>query len=52
VFEELRRIVVNIEMPELNRFQGLRKKINEVMLELLADCLKPTNKMVSNLVHL
>ena len=39
-------------MPELNRFQGLRKKINEVMLELLADCLRPTNLMVKNLVHL
>jgi dynamin 1-like protein len=29
VFEELRRIVVEIEMPELARFQELRKKINE-----------------------
>jgi len=37
-------------MPELNRFQNLRKKINEVMLTLLTDCLKPTNTMVKNLV--
>jgi dynamin 1-like protein len=43
VFEELRRIVVEIEMPELARFQQLRKTINEQMLELLNDCLKPTN---------
>ena len=50
VFEELRRIVVEIEMPELARFQGLRKKINEQMLELLNECLKPTNNMVKNLV--
>lgn len=32
VFEELRRIVVEIEMPELYRFEKLRVKINEVML--------------------
>jgi dynamin 1-like protein len=50
VFEELRRIVVEIEMPELNRFQVLRKKINEVMQTLLDNCLKPTNTMVKNLV--
>jgi dynamin 1-like protein len=50
VFEELRRIVVEIEMPELVRFQNLRKKINEVMLSLLGECLKPTNTMVKNLV--
>ena len=37
-------------MPELARFQGLRKKINEQMLELLNECLKPTNNMVKNLV--
>lgn len=50
VFEELRRIVVEIEMPELGRFQELRKKINEQMLDLLNDCLRPTNDMVKNLV--
>ena len=37
-------------MPELVRFQELRGKINSVMLNLLNDCLKPTKKMVSNLV--
>jgi len=50
VFEELRRIVVEIEMPELHRFQELRKRINEVMLDLLVKCLRPTNTMVKNLV--
>jgi dynamin 1-like protein len=50
VFEELRRIVMEIEMPELIRFQGLRKKINDSMMELLNDYLQPTNLMVKNLV--
>lgn len=52
VFEELRRIVVEIEMPELLRFQSLRKRINEEMLALLIDCVKPTNQMVKNLIIL
>ena len=51
VFEELRRIVVEIEMPELIRFQGLRKKINDEMMTLLMEYLKPTNQMVKNLIH-
>ena len=50
VFEELRRIVIEIEMPELTRFQGLRRKINESMIELLDEYLQPTNLMVKNLV--
>lgn len=50
MFEELRRIVMEIEMPELIRFQGLRKKINDSMMELLNDYLQPTNLMVKNLV--
>lgn len=35
VFEELRRVVTEIEMQELQRFQNLRKKIVEVMYALL-----------------
>uniref|UniRef100_A0A7S3ISD7 GED domain-containing protein n=2 Tax=Strombidium inclinatum TaxID=197538 RepID=A0A7S3ISD7_9SPIT len=50
VFEELRKIVMEIEMPELYRFQGLRRKINEEMLQLLSSCLRPTNQMVKHLV--
>jgi hypothetical protein len=42
--------VVEIEMPELYRYKGLRKKINEVMLDLLVKCLNPCNTMVKNLV--
>lgn len=37
-------------MPELRRFQNLRKKIVEVMYTLLTKCLTPTNTMVKNLI--
>jgi len=37
VYEELRRLVMEIEMVELRRFQGLRKKIIEVMNTLLVN---------------
>jgi len=50
VFEELRRIIFEIEMPELHRFQTLRKRINDEMMEYLMTCLKPTNQMVKNLI--
>ena len=52
VYEELRRIVTEIEMPELQRFQNLRKKIIEVMYALLNKQLKPTNEMIKNLVKI
>lgn len=35
VYEELRRVVNEIEMHELSRFQNLRKKIVDVMFALL-----------------
>ena len=50
VYEELRRVVNEIEMQELLRFQNLRKKIVEVMLGLLNKQLKPTNQMVRSLI--
>jgi dynamin 1-like protein len=37
-------------MPELRRFQNLRKKIVEVMYSLLTKSLHPTNQMVKNLI--
>ena len=52
VFEELRRIVMDIDMPELIRFQNLRRKINDSMMELLNENLLPTNTMVKNLVKI
>lgn len=50
VYEELRRIVSEIELPEFNRFQNLRKKIVEIMYNLLQKSLNPCNQMVKNLI--
>ena len=52
VYEELRRLVGEIEMHELNRFQNLRRKIVEVMNNLLVNELSPTKRMVQNLVQI
>ena len=50
VYEELRRIVSEIELPEFNRFQNLRKRIIEIMYNLLNKSLNPCNQMVKNLI--
>ena len=52
IYEELRRVVVEIEMHELTRFQNLRKKIVEVMNALLTKQLGPTSEMVRNLIRI
>ncbi|CDW73557.1 dynamin-1-like protein [Stylonychia lemnae] len=50
VYEELRRIVTEVDMPEFSRFQNLRKKIIEIMYQLLTKSLVPCNQMVKNLI--
>jgi vacuolar protein sorting-associated protein 1 len=42
--------VAEIELPEFNRFQNLRKKIVEIMYNLLKKSLSPCNQMVKNLI--
>ena len=42
VFEELRRIVSDLEIPEFKRYKNLRNKVLEVMFSLLNKCLNPT----------
>jgi dynamin 1-like protein len=37
-------------MPEFRRFTHLRKKIIEIMYQLLTKCLSPTNQMIKNLI--
>lgn len=50
VYEELRRIISDIEIPEFRRFPNLRKKVVEVMYTLLQKSLQPTNAMIKNLI--
>jgi dynamin 1-like protein len=50
VYEELRRVIAEIELPEFNRFQNLRKRVVEIMNGLLYKSLAPCNQMVRNLI--
>jgi len=43
-------MVTDVDMPEFKRFQNLRKKVIEIMYNLLVKCLHPTNQMVKNLL--
>jgi dynamin 1-like protein len=51
VYEELRKVVNEIEMPELHRFQNLRRKIVEIMLKLLGKQLTSCTGMVRSLIQ-
>ena len=52
VYEELRKIVNEIDLPEFHRFQNLRQKIVEIMYNLLSKSLNPCNQMVKNLIRI
>jgi len=52
VFEELQRVVLQCELPEMRRFINLREKIYEVVRGILRKCLAPTQQMVQNLVQI
>ena len=51
VYEELHRVVLHCELPEMQRFVALRDKMHEVVKHVLRKCLKPTREMISNLVQ-
>ena len=51
VFEELHRVVLHCELPEMQRFVQLRDKMYEVVKLVLRRCLKPTKEMISNLIQ-
>ena len=51
VFEELHRVVLHCELPEMQRFVALRDKMYEVVKLVLRRCLKPTREMISNLIQ-
>jgi len=52
VFEELQRIVSQLESKELLRYNVLREKVIEVMSDLLQECRAPTKTMISNLINI
>jgi len=46
VYQELRKLVLNIDIPELQRFYRLQSKICDVMEGVLDKCLSPTTDMI------
>ena len=52
VYEELRRLILEIQLPELSRYYKLQSKMHDVMEAVLNDCLTPCNDMILNLVEI
>ncbi|KAL4502359.1 hypothetical protein ABPG72_011946 [Tetrahymena utriculariae] len=52
VYEELRRVINLINIPEIERFDNLSNKIFEVMEDVLSRCLLPTDQMIKNLIEI
>jgi len=50
VNEELHRLILHCELPEMQRFVALREKMYEVVRIVLRRCLKPTKDMISNVI--
>ena len=52
VYEELRRLVLEIQLPELQRYYKLQSRMHDVMEQVLNNCLNPTNEMILNLIEI
>ena len=52
MYEELRRIVIGIELPGLTRYYKLKSRICDVMENVLDKCLTPTTDMIMNLFEI
>ena len=50
VFDELLRIVTQLDTRELGRFPTLRQKVIDIVNNTLRHCLKPSMRMVAHLV--
>lgn len=51
VHEELQKIAMRPDLPELQRFESLAEKVTELMLEVLNKCIEPTRVMIQNLIQ-
>lgn len=52
VYEELRRVVIETNLPELAQFYKLQSKIFDVMDNVLDKCLTPTCEMIMNILEI
>lgn len=50
VFDELDRIVHNVDLPELQRFANLREEITDAAMNLVRLCREPTKEMIQNIL--
>jgi hypothetical protein len=51
VFDEMQRMALQCETPELTRFPELRERTFEIVNAMLRACLKPTQKMISSIIQ-
>ena len=52
VGEELERLILEIQLPELQRYYKLQGKMHDVMQSVLNECLIPTNEQIMNLIEI
>ena len=52
VYEELRRVVIEIDVPALSHYYKLHSRMCDVMEGVLDKCLTPTQDMVMNLMEI
>ena len=52
VYDELQRIVSQVESPELARFGVLRERLVECVNDLLRKCREPTQKLSNDLINI
>lgn len=52
VYQELRKVILNIQIPELTKYYRLQSKIYDVMEEVLDQCLQPTLDMIVSLIEI
>ena len=50
MYEELKRIIYTIKVPELARFESLRTNINVIIEKMLKRCRDPTDTMIKNII--
>lgn len=52
VGEELERLILEIKLPELNRYYKLQSKMHDVMQCVLNECLMPCSEQVTNIIEI
>ena len=51
ILDEMLRLAYQCELPEMLRFPLLRDRMYEIVSEMLKSCMKPTQQMIVNMIH-